>query len=76
MRVLRACLKWCLEYGGLLDKVPVQSKRHSLDTGQRQPNVLNPAQVAQLLASCLRVDPVSAVSVAQSRTTPSMRTLW
>jgi integrase len=56
MRVLRACLKWCQNYEWL-DKVPVQSKRHSVDTGQRQPNVLKPAQVERLLATCAELDP-------------------
>jgi integrase len=56
MRVLRACLKWCLEKEWL-DKVPVLSKRHSVDTGQRQPHVLTPAQVVQLLLACSQVDP-------------------
>jgi integrase len=55
MRVLRACLKWCLG-NEWLDKVPVQSKRHGLDTGRRQPNVLKPAQVERLLATCAEID--------------------
>jgi len=56
VRVLRACLKWCLQYEWL-DKVPVQSKRHGADTGQRQPSVLKPAQVERLLLTCAQVDP-------------------
>ena len=56
MRVLRACLKWCQNYEWL-DKVPVQSKRHGADTGQRQPSVLKPAQVERLLLTCAQVDP-------------------
>jgi integrase/recombinase XerD len=56
MRVLRACLTWCLAYEWL-DKVPVQSKRHSVDIGQRQPEVLTPAQVGSLLAACAQTDP-------------------
>jgi integrase len=56
VRVLRACLKWCLQYEWL-DKVPVQSQRHTADTGQRQPNVLKPAQVISLLTACAEIDP-------------------
>lgn len=56
MRILRACLKWSAEYGWL-DKVPVQSKRHGVDTGQRQPNPLSPPQTKALLAACEVVAP-------------------
>lgn len=56
MRVLRACLKWCAEYGWL-DKVPVQAKRHGVDTGKRQPHPLSPTQTKALLAACAAIDP-------------------
>ena len=56
MRVLRACLKWCAEYGWL-DKVPVQAKRHGVDTGKRQPHPLSPTQAKALLAACAAIDP-------------------
>jgi integrase len=56
VRVLRACLNWCLRYEWL-EKVPVQSARHGADIGQRQPTVLSPAQVGALLRSCAHNDP-------------------
>lgn len=55
VRVLRACLNWCLQYDWL-EKVPVQPKRHGADLGQRQPTVLTPAQVRALLVECIRTD--------------------
>ncbi len=51
MRVLRACLKFCKERKWL-DEVPVESKRHTLDIGRREPSILTPAQVKALLSSC------------------------
>lgn len=56
VRVLRACLKWCQNYEWL-DKMPAQSKRHSVDTGQRQPNILKLAPDERRLATCAQLDP-------------------
>jgi len=50
LRVLKACFRYCKERGWM-DEMPV-SKDSKADTGQKEPGILTPDQVARLLATC------------------------
>jgi len=50
LRVLKACFKYSKERGWM-DEMPV-SKDSKADTGQKEPGILTPDEVARLLATC------------------------